>query len=501
MLVAFGVVGSEFVSFSDRSELSLVAELAPGTPLAETRKAADRIEALLGAIPEVRQVFTTVGVSSEGYSGEANPAAIDISLALVDKQERRRSDVAVSREIKERVLTIPGIQVRVASIGLFGTANGSPVQLNVTGSDREEVSRTALRLADLVRGVRGTEDVRLSLQTGKPERRVVIDHQKVAVRGLTMAELGYALRLSLTGDDDSRLRLEGREVPLRLRLDQASRSSTRDLETMAFINAQGQLVELRQVAQIESATSSVKLERRDRAPSVTVLAQVQGRPTGDVGSEIRALVAAARLPSGVQIAYAGDLEMQDESFARLGVAFLVAVLFVYLVLVALYNSFITPLVVLLAIPVAVVGALAALALAGQALSIFSMLGLIILVGLVGKNAILLVDRANSARGEGMAILDALLDAGRKRMRPILMTTVAMVFGILPVALASGAGAEWKNGLAWVLIGGLVTSTLLTLVMVPALYLLIVGTKERVALWLSRVRVRREPEASLPILDA
>jgi HAE1 family hydrophobic/amphiphilic exporter-1 len=213
-----------------------------------------------------------------------------------------------------------------------------------------------------------------------------------------------------------------------------------------------------------------KLQRSNRLTSITVNAQVVGRPIGTVGTDIRTEVEKRKLPEGVSILYSGQLEQQSDAFGSLGAAMIIAIIFVYLIMVALYDSFLYPFIVLFSLPVALIGALLALALSMQNLSIFAIIGMIMLMGLVAKNAILLVDFANHERGRGVSVKDALLAAGRERLRPILMTTLAMVFGMLPIALAKGAGAETKNGLAWVIIGGLTSSLLLTLVLVPAAYM-------------------------------
>jgi HAE1 family hydrophobic/amphiphilic exporter-1 len=239
-------------------------------------------------------------------------------------------------------------------------------------------------------------------------------------------------------------------------------------------------VQLKQFATVDQELGASVLERRDRLTSITVNAQVVGRPVGTVGADIQEKMKSNPLPDGIVIEYAGSLQQQSDAFGSLGLALAVAILFVYLIMVALYDSFVYPFIVLFSLPVALIGALLALALARENLSIFSIIGMIMLMGLVAKNAILLVDFTNHLREQGMSVRDALIEAGRERLRPILMTTLAMVFGMLPIALAKGAGAETKNGLAWVIIGGLTSSLLLTLVLVPSAYM----TFERI---ISKVR--------------
>jgi HAE1 family hydrophobic/amphiphilic exporter-1 len=275
-------------------------------------------------------------------------------------------------------------------------------------------------------------------------------------------------------------------------LDAFNRQSVNELKQLSFVNATGQSIRLEQFADIERTIGPAKLERKDRISSVTISAEVVGRPQGTVGAEIKTLVDKDPLPAGMSISYEGNMKQQADAFGSMGYALIASIIFVYLIMVALYNSYIYPFVVLFSIPVAMVGALLALALTMQSLNIFSILGIIMLVGLVAKNAILLVDYTNQLKEQGYTVMDALIESGRTRLRPILMTTIAMVIGMLPLALASGAGAEWKNGMAWALIGGLTSSMLLTLVVVPVMYLII----DKIMSRFSRKEKTENPEPHL-----
>jgi HAE1 family hydrophobic/amphiphilic exporter-1 len=229
---------------------------------------------------------------------------------------------------------------------------------------------------------------------------------------------------------------------------------------------------------IRPSSGTTVLQRYSRVPAVTVQCQVIGRPVGTVGEDVMNTVKKMPIPKEVMIIPEGDMKYQTEAFGSMGIAFLASILFVYLIMVALYDSYVYPFVVIFSIPLAIIGALLALGLTMQSLNIFSILGIIMLVGLVGKNAILLVDFTNQMKREGHNTFDALILAGKVRMRPILMTTFSMIFGMMPIALASGAGSEWKNGMAWALIGGLTSSLFLTLIVVPVVYFLLDKVKSR-----------------------
>lgn len=507
-LVPLGFIGSAFIEEADRGEFAVTIELPPGVTLENTNHVTQQAERIISAIPEVRKMFVNVGASSDGFLAQSSNNIAELNIALVPRRERQRSTDAVAAEIKDKLAAVPGISVRANPIGIFGVANQTPIQLMVSGPDYEDARKAAEIVADVVRKIPGAADVRLSSEDGKPETRVEIDRQKMAAFGLTVAEVGQTLRIAFNGDDDSKYREGDNEYPIRIVYDQLDRSSAEDVGNVTFVNRKGQLIQLKQFAQIYQATGPTKLQRQDRNASVTVFSQAVGRPSGSIGADIQKGLASVTLPPGINIDYKGDLQNQAEGFQSLGLALIAAILFMYMIMVALYDSYVYPFVVMFSVPVAMIGALLALALTMKALTIFSILGIIMLVGLVGKNAILLVDRANQMRLEqGLNTYDALMEAGESRLRPILMTTVAMVFGMLPIAMSGDAGAEWKSGLAWAIIGGLISSLLLTLVLVPVVYQYVDGLREKVPAlfrklsWTRRLKFRR-PEAALePELQA
>ena len=479
-LAPAGFIGSEFITQSDRGEFAVILETKPGASLENTNLVTQNIERYITNLSEVKKVFVTVGASNEGLMGQSSNNSSELDVALVPKEQREISTDEVGEKIKNYVSKIPGVKVRVNPIGIFGTANQTPIQLIVNGPNRKDVEKGADILMKTLKNIRGTADVRLSAEEGKPETRVDIDRQKLAQFGLTIADVGAALRVALTGDDDSKFRDGNDDYDLRIVLDKFDRSTISDVKNLTFLNKKGQVIELQQFADIYQTTGPTKLQRRNRINSITVFAQVNGRPSGSIGQDIKAELAKGILPAGVDVAYEGDLKNQADSFGSLGLAMIAAILFVYMVMVALYDSYIYPFVVLLSIPVAMVGAFLALALTMKTLNIFSILGIIMLIGLVGKNAILLVDRANQMRKEsGMNVFDALMEAGNSRIRPILMTTTAMVIGMLPLALATDSGSEWKSGLAWAIIGGLISSMFLTLILVPVVYTMMENLKVKV----------------------
>ncbi len=300
----------------------------------------------------------------------------------------------------------------------------------------------------------------------------------MAQLGLNIFTVGSTMQTAFTGNTDTQFQQEKREYDINVRFAAFDRNSPADVANVAFLNNRGELVRLRQFATIQQSSGPAMLERSNRRASVTLASNVLGTSSGELGQAINEALKQHPLPAGVEMKWRGDVENQGDSFGALGTALLAALLLVYLVMVVLYDSFLYPFVVLFSVPVALIGAFLALTLAQSSISIFTMLGLIMLMGLVLKNGILLVDFTNQRKAEGAPTRTALLDAGQARLRPILMTTIAMVVGMVPIALAKGAGAEWKNGLAIVMIGGLLSSLLLTVFVVPIMYYVVDALKAR-----------------------
>ena len=277
---------------------------------------------------------------------------------------------------------------------------------------------------------------------------------------------------AFSGNNNNKFKQAGEEYDIMIGLNRNDKSTIGDVRNLPFVNNNGNVFLLSQFAQVKEGLGESVLECSDRLGSITVNANVAGRSTGTIADDIKKKVAAIQLPQGISVEYLGDVKNQGDAFASLGLALIIAIVLVYLIMVAFYESVTYPFVVLFSIPVALIGALLALALNMETLNVFSIIGVIMLLGLVSKNAILIVDFTNQLKVAGKPVKEALIEAGIERLRPILMTTLAMILGMLPIALAVGAGFEIKNGMAWVIIGGLTSSMILTLFVVPAIYLII-----------------------------
>jgi len=480
IVIAFGLmiggfVGFEFMTQTDRGEFSVTVEFPSGSRFENTNMQSKLVESMLFEIPEVKRVISNVGSSSEGLLGQTSNNVTEFQITLVPTKERTISTDDIGNKIKEEVMKIPGATVRVNPIGIFGTANQTPIQIVVTGPDRHATEIAAKQVADSLRKIAGATDIRLGTENGKPETRINIDRQKLAAFGLTIGEVGSALRIALQGNDDVKYREDATEYDIRIRLDEKDRNQTSELAAMSVTNRLGQQIEIQQFASIEQTTGPTKLQRRDRNPAVIVYSQVLGKGSASIANELDAklLDPKTKLPNfanNITYAFAGDVKNARDGNSSMIIAMLGGIIFVYLLLVALYDSYFYPFVTLFAVPGAMIGAFLALALGMKNLSIFGMLGFIMLIGLVTKNAILLVDRSiTNLRERNMELTEALIEAGEARLRPIVMTTLAMVFGMMPIAFGSGAGNEWKSSLALALIGGLTSSMFLTLLLVPVAF--------------------------------
>ncbi|CCH52564.1 Nodulation protein nolG [Fibrisoma limi BUZ 3] len=470
-LVPAGFIGGAFMPQSDQGEMNVNIELAPTASIYQTNSLAQRAEQIIMKHPEVTNVFTNVGYSSNGLATASNSNIADLNVKLVDKKQRTISTEEFGQVLKKEVGQIPGVKVTVSPVGIVG-AQQAPIQIAVKGTNLKDIREAAATVMNVTKSVPGTQDVKYSVKDPKPEVTVNLDREKMAQLGINATDVGMALQNAFRGNDQSKFKQGGNEYDILISLDRFDRTNPEDISRLTFVNNQGRTFELSQFATVQEQIGESVLERIDRLSSVTINAQVVGRPVGTVGSDIQAKMAQQKLPEGVSIQYLGQLQQQSDAFGSLGLALGIAILLVYFIMVALYESVVYPFVVLFSIPVALIGALLALALTMESLTVFSIVGMIMLLGLVAKNAILIVDFANQLKAEGHDVVHALIEAGKERLRPILMTTLAMILGMLPIALASGAGAETKNGMAWVIIGGLTSSMLLTLLVVPAMYLVV-----------------------------
>ena len=456
------LVGTEFIPQTDQSYTQIGVRLPMGSSLERSDAKARQIEALVAAFPEVRSVATTVGAAGAGFATGRNQAML--SIGLVPTSERRRTQKEVEDAIRARIARVPGVEV---SVGF-----NRPIYVAILGSDAEGLARITTEFAEKVRRIPGIADLEVSVKPGLPAFAVRLNATAVRELGATAPQLAGNLRVYVNGDTATHWTTpNGDQVEVTLRLPREQREHVEQMRGLPVAFARdGTPIALDTVATITPVLNPDVIRRQNLQRREALFAGVKGRPAGDVGADVQKLIRETRLPPGYSFDIGGSqTQQQNEAFAAMLGAMLLAAIFIYIVLASQFGSFLQPLAIMASLPLALFGVVLALLLWRSTLNVFSMIGLVMLMGLVTKNAILLVDFANQARAAGASMIDALLQAGLVRMRPIIMTTAAMVFGMLPLALALNEGGELQAPMGRAIIGGVLMSTLLTLVVVPVIY--------------------------------
>ncbi|MBL8327470.1 MAG: efflux RND transporter permease subunit [Rubrivivax sp.] len=458
------LVGSEFVPETDQGFTQLALRMPVGASLERTDAKVRQIEAIVQALPEVKTVSTWVG-----GAGQRNQAWLNI--ALTDRKERQRTQKQVEDALREAVAKVPGTD---ASVGF-----NRPVYVAILGNDPEGLARVASEFSEKIKQIPGIVDVETSVKQGMPAYAVRLKPGAVRELGLTAPQLASSLRAYVNGEAATHWTTpDGEQVEVLLRLNERQRERVDQLRDLPVAFAKdGTPVSLGSVAEITEVFNPEIIRRQNLQRREAVFAGVKDRSVGEVGEDVKKLVKETTLPPGFSFDVGGQLQQQSEAFGGLLAAMALAVIFIYIVLASQFGSFVQPIAIMASLPLALIGVMLALLFWRSTLNVFSMIGLVMLMGLVTKNAILLVDFANQARKAGATVADALLQAGLIRMRPIVMTTAAMVFGMLPLALALNDGGEIQAPMGRAIIGGVITSTLLTLIVVPVLYSYLVRERQ------------------------
>ena len=464
------LVGSEFIPQTDQGFTQLSLRMAVGSSLERSDAKVRQVEEVLATFPEVKNVSTNVGGQGNGFA--VGRAQATINIGLVERRERKRTQKEVEDAIRERIAKIPGIEVAVGF--------NRPIYVAILGSEPEGLVRIAQDFANQVKKIPGIVDVDLSAKPGLPAYAVRLKPGAVRELGLTAPQLASSLRAYVNGDVATYWTTpDGEQVEVVLRLPETQRERIEQMRQLPVaFSRDGTPIALDTVATIEPVVNPDVIRRQNLQRREAIFAGVQGRPAGDVGADVQKLVKDTSLPPGFSFDVGGDTKEQQEAMGAMVGAMLLAVIFIYIVLASQFGSFLQPIAIMASLPLSLIGVMLALLLWRSTLNIFSMIGLVMLMGLVTKNAILLVDFANHARKAGASVADAVLQAGLIRMRPILMTTAAMVFGMLPLALALNDGGEIQAPMGRAIIGGVITSTLLTLVVVPVLYSYLVRDRKK-----------------------
>ena len=471
-LSVFPRLGTTFMPDFDRGEFQVSFKSAPGASLEQTESIAGDIIGTIARQPGIAYTFTTIGA---GASGSMNEGVIYVKLK--PKAVRQLSDYQLRSLLRSQFASYGLATTSVEEVTEMGDAK--PVQISVRGPDLAGLDRLSMQVADLARAVPGAVDVDRSLDRDKPEVKIRIDRKLASDLGINLDSVAVTLRALLNGEVATQFEdPEGDAYDVRVRLAAQQRRALETLNDVDILSSKkdlagkDMLIPVGQVAGFQRSTSASQIRRYDLTREVRISPNTAGRPMGDVVNDIRARGSALNLPSGFEVLYTGEAEDMRESFGYIYDALILAVVFIYLILASQFGSFTHPLAIMLSLPLSLIGVVGMLLLTGDTLNIMSMIGLILLMGLVTKNAILLIDYTNKLRRGGIERDAALGKAGNTRLRPIVMTTLAMIFGMLPLAFQIGAGSEIRAPMARAVIGGLITSTLLTLLAVPVVYSLL-----------------------------
>jgi CzcA family heavy metal efflux pump len=472
-------IGTEFFPDQDESQFSVTIRLPVGTRSEETSRITSQMEAILQQeVPEIKAMIADIGVPAGrgggGGRGNSGSHAANIQVALVPSEQRHRSVFQIANAVRPKLTKVPGATAFVSTGGflrfLLNFGSSAPISIEVRGYDLASGSQLAAQVAALVRSTPGATDVQVSREDNVPELRVKIDRDKAGVLGVSAADVANTINTCVGGAVASTYTdpVSGNAYNILVRLEERYRQSPEDLLGIVLATSEGQAVLLGNVATVTMASSPVQLNRKNQERLVEVTANVTGRDLGSVAAEIRQKIQQITLPPGFSIKVGGNVEQQQKTFRDLVLAFSLAILLVYVVMASQFQSLLDPFIIMFTVPLGIVGVFWTLFLTNTTLSVTSFQGIIVMVGVVVSNGILLIDYTNRLRSRGLALNEAVVKAGRTRLKPILMTSLATVLGLVPMAIGLG-GESTQAPLAIAVIGGLTVSTFFTLFFVPALY--------------------------------
>lgn len=471
-LVLVPVIGAEFIPAMDQGYATVNISLPYGSKLEATREIAGRVEEIIQSIPEVDLVFTAIGADSTGLggAGPAENASIAITLKPLSQRERKTDEVV--DEIWAKVQDIPGAEISVSGVDASAMMGHgmAPVQVRVEGDDLEVLTEIAKQIKTVMESIPGTREVEIGTEEGRPELALVVDRAKAAQYGLSTAQIVSTVQTAMQGQTITRYKEAGEEIDVKIMFPKELRENVAHLSSIEFLTPSGLKVPLGEVAELNIEQGPTDINRRNQTRYIPVTCQISGRDLNSVMNDINYMLEEQlQLPDGYAVEMGGSAEEMVKAFSSLTKALLLAIALVYMIMAAQFESFLHPFVIMFSMPVAIVGVILGLLVTGSTFNVISFIGLIMLAGIVVNNAIVLVDYVNTLRKRGMARDEAILVGGQTRLRPILMTTLTTVLAMLPLMFEAGEGGEAGAPLAAAVVGGLTTSTLLTLVLVPVVY--------------------------------
>jgi len=494
-IIAVAQVGAEFLPSTDEGRISISVELPTGAKLEKTKNYVDEIEEIIKDIPEIKTVFASIGGGNSFISSGSQSNAASLDLALVSLAERERSSKYVADDIRKRLSDIPGadIQVQAVSNQAGGPGMGStPISIRIQGDELDVLKGISQDFIDILNSVKGTREVSSSFDEGLPEIQVKIKRNIASQYGISSYQIAQTVRDNLSGVSSTKYKVGGNEIDVMIQAVDYLKDDINNFKYLQIKSPMGISVPLEQIADIYETKGPVSISRVGQVRTVTVTSDIIGRDLAGIVSDIEAQTDDYYLEDGYSFEIGGENEELVESFKSLFLALILAVFLVYMILASQFESLLYPFIIMFTVPLAFSGGAFGLFLTGRTLSVPSVIGILMLAGIVVNNAIVLIDYVNILRRKGHDAIEAILMAGPTRLRPILMTSLTTILALMPIALGTGEGAEIQSPLATVVIGGLLLSTLLTLVLIPVMYLVMDGLSTRTKKWLKRNKHKEEP---------
>ncbi len=475
-------IGTSFMPDSDQNRITANIELPIGLRLEETIKTARQLERLIETEYPEAEIYSV----SSGYSttrgligGASGPHTIDVQMRLVPQSDRDRDVWQIAEAFRENLRQFPEIvNFSVSTEGGGGMMGGAPVAVEIYGHDFDETNSVAFQLAEKMENIKGTRDVNISRGEERPELRIVADQEKMSSFGLNSHTVANAIRNRVEGMIATRFREDGYEYDVVVRHKEQFRKTMADIENISVRNAAGRLVKINEFASVEEYFAPPNIERKNRIRYLTVNCTLHERSLGEVTADIREAIAEMDIPQGIDIEFGGQIQDQQEAFSDILLLLALSIFLVYIVMAAQFESFRTPFIIMMAVPFAFTGVMLGLFFTGTELSVISMIGGVILVGIVVKNSIVLIDFTNLLRNRGLTIVQSVIKAGKSRLRPVLMTTLTTLLAMIPMAISTGEGSEIWRPMGIAVIGGLSFSTIITMIFVPVTYTILGMLKVR-----------------------
>ena len=479
-LIPIGAIGTELMPTTDESNFSISMNFDSGTSLNEMDKKVKQVENYLHSVPEVSTYYSMVGSSSGSVMMDSSSNSATMYVTLYPKNDRKRSQTQVAKQVRKwGNATLAGTDFSVSESQAGGSGSSKPISIEILGDNTDTVTEISNKVEQIVKGIPGITDVGNSTNVSQSELRVKIDKLAAAQYGVSISDIASTLRTAIQGSSAGTYSTSDDDYDIKVKFHDGDIKTPSDISGIKVLNQSGQSIPISEVASIVRTNSPQSISRKDRQDVAIVSANIEGRSLGTISQQIGEKLKSLSVPEGYKIHFGGHQKSMGDSFVSLGEALGVSLILIYTILVVLYESFLTPFIRMLSLPCALVGAFGILAITGKTLNMMSLIGLIMLDGLASKNGTLLIDYTNTLIKRGYSLREALIESGERRLRPIMMTSLTMIMGMLPAALSIGEGSELKSSMAVLVIGGMIASTIFTPIILPIIYLMMDNLKNRI----------------------